>query len=219
MTMKIVYNPGCALSIYKPETAGKVLRFLNGHHFAVDRHEICCRHLPELPDGTLIINTCAGCDRRFGSLYEGISTISLWEILEQMESFPYPDYAGMEMTIHDACPVRTKPQVHQAVRILLNRMNIEVVESEYHGVRSICCGDDFYPSLPVDEVNRKMKDRAESLPVDDVCVYCVSCIKAMKIGGKKPRYLLDLLFAEETDPQTYETVEWHKQLQEYIDRR
>ena len=216
--IKTVYNPGCALSIYRPETAGKVLQFLNEHYGAVDRHDICCRHLPELPDGTLIINTCAGCDRRFGSLYEGISTISLWEILEQMESFPYPDYLGMKMTIHDACPVRTKPQVHQAVRTLLRRMNIEVVEAEYHGARSICCGDDFYPSLPVHAVNRKMKDRAESLPVDDVCVYCVSCIKAMKIGGKRPRYLLDLLFAEKTEPQTYETVEWHKQLQEFIDR-
>lgn len=218
MMQKTVYNPGCALCIYKPETVDKVLQWLNRNYGDIGRHETCCRHQPNLPEGTRVINTCAGCDRRFGSLYEGITTISLWEIITQVESFPYPDYHGVQMTIHDACPVRSKPQVHEAVRTLLRRMNIEIVESPYHGTASKCCGDDFYPSLPADEVNRKMKERTQSMPVDDVCVYCVSCIKAMHIGGKKPRYLLDLLFEEKTDPQIYETVAWHNQLQEYIDR-
>jgi Fe-S oxidoreductase len=215
---KTVYNPGCALSIYKPETVRKVFQFLNETLGAVDMHDICCRHLPGLPDGTVVVNTCAGCDRRFSTLYEGIATISLWEVMAQTENFPFPDYHGMEMTIHDACPVRTKPEVHLAVRTLLKRMNIEIVEAACHGTRSVCCGDDFHPALPVEEVWKKMRDRAQSMPVDNVCVYCVSCIKAMHIGGKQPRYILDLLYEEDTDPQTYETVEWHIQLQDFIDR-
>ena len=62
-----------------------------------------------------------------------------------------------------------------------------------------------------------MKKRAEFMPCEDVCVYCVSCIKSVHIGGKTPRHLVDLLMHEATYPQTYDTVKWHEQLQEYID--
>jgi len=38
----------------------------------------------------------------------------------------------------------------------------------------------------------------------------------MHIGGKKPRYILDLLFEEQSDPQVYDTVKWHDMLNEWI---
>jgi len=97
-------------------------------------------------------------------------------------------------------------------------MNIEIEETDFHGTRSKCCGDDSYPTLSIEKVHEKMKNRAESMPCEDVCVYCVSCIKAMHIGGKTPRHLMDLLLEEMTEPQVYDTEEWHQQLQEYIDR-
>jgi hypothetical protein len=104
------------------------------------------------------------------------------------------------------------------VRNLLKKMNIEVIETELHGMRSVCCGDDFYPKLPIEQVHRQMKKRADMMPCEEVCVYCISCIKSMYIGGRSPRHLLDLLMGEPTEPQIYDTVEWHAQLQEYIDR-
>ncbi len=216
MTKKY-FNPGCALSIYKPEMENKLLDFLNKNYAETKMHKICCKHDPQLEKGSLIINVCAGCDRRFRSLYEGISTISVWEVLDNLDTFSYPNYKGLKMSVHDACPVREKPQVHQAVRNILAKMNISVVETEFHGTRSICCGDDFYPHLPIEQVHQQMKKRAESMPCDEVCVYCVSCIKSMYIGGKSPRHLIDLIMEESTSPQIYDTVQWHKQLQDYID--
>ncbi|WP_042276432.1 (Fe-S)-binding protein [[Clostridium] dakarense] len=214
---KTYFNPGCGLSIYKPEMENKILKFLNENYGEVALHKICCYHDPQLETGSLIINVCAGCDRRFRSLYEGISTISIWEIIDGLDEFKYPDYKGLKVSVQDACPVREKPQVHQAVRNLLKKMNIDVAETKFHGTRSICCGDNFYPNLPVEKVNEKMKERASSMPCDDVCVYCISCIKSMHIGGKNPRHLMDLLMGETTDTQIYDTVKWHKQLQDYID--
>lgn len=216
-TMKTYFNPGCALSIYKPEMEIEILGFLNKNYQETALHKICCRHDPQIEKGSLIINVCAGCDRRFRSLYEGISTISLWEIIDELDSFAYPDHQGLKLSVHDACPVREKPQVHQAVRNLLKKMNIEIFETKFNGTRSICCGDDFYPKNPVDKVHQAMRKRAESMPCEDVCVYCVSCIKSFHIGGKTPRHLVDLLMNEPTDPQMSDTVKWHEQLQEYID--
>jgi hypothetical protein len=95
-------------------------------------------------------------------------------------------------------------------------MNISVVEPERTRTRGTCCGDTFYGSLPVGEVKQRMRTRAAEMPVEDVVVYCVSCSKAMHIGGKQPRYIVDLLFAEETAPGTFEPDEWHAEIDTFI---
>ncbi|WP_031483132.1 heterodisulfide reductase-related iron-sulfur binding cluster [Maridesulfovibrio frigidus] len=218
MPNKTYFNPGCALSLYKPEMENTILAFLNQNYKETSLHKTCCRHDPQLEKGSMIINICAGCDKRFSSLYEGVSTISLWEVIDSLDSFNFPDYLGLKMSVHDACPVRDNSGVHQAVRRLLNNMNVETIETKFNKSSSVCCGDDFYPKLPVEKVHKLMKKRADSMPCDDVCVYCVSCIKSLYIGGKTPRHLADLLLNESTTPQEYDTEKWHAQLQEYIDR-
>jgi len=182
----------------------------------VSEHLTCCQHDPGFKESTKVINTCAGCDKRYRELYEATSAISLWEVLAQSPSFPFPDYEGVEMAIHDACPTRTEERVHAAIRQLLKRMNIKVIEPRRTRTKAVCCGDSFYGVLPVDKVKVQMEKRAEEMPCDDVVVYCVSCIKAMHIGGKKPRYIVDLLFGEDTEIGTFEPDEWHAELRKFI---
>jgi len=211
-----VYAPGCALMLYKPHLAERVLAHLNANDAVVASLLTCCRHESNLEPGSVVINTCAGCDRRYRELYEGVSTISLWEVLATSDTFDFPDYHGAEMAIHDACPTRTEERVHVAVRTLLDRMNIVVVEPKSTRTHAVCCGDSFLGELPVDRVKDLMAKRADSMPREDVVVYCVSCVKAMHIGGKRPRYLVDLLFAEDTTPDVFEPTAWHALLDEFI---
>lgn len=215
--MEKTYAPGCALMIYKPELAKRILEFLNKESSHIPSYMMCCRREPILEKGTQIINTCAGCDRRYRELYEGITTISIWEIIAESKTFPFPDYNGMEMTIHDACPTRSEERVHAAIRKLLERMNIRVIEPENTRTKSVCCGDSFYGVLSVEQVKEQMKKRSNEMPCEHVVVYCVSCIKAMHIGGKKPRYIVDLLFEENTEIGTFEPDAWHSELQKFID--
>jgi len=215
--MSRVYAPGCALLLYKPDLADKVLAAVVAESAEpVAEHLTCCHHDPHLEAGSVVINTCAGCDRRYRELYEGVSTVSLWEVLAESDSFPFLDYGGAEMTIHDACPTRTEERVHRAVRTLLERMNITVVEPRRTGTHAICCGDSSFGIVPDERVKSQMRSRAAEMPCDDVVVYCVSCVKAMHIGGKRPRYLVDLLFAEETTIGTFEPTEWHAQIDAFI---
>lgn len=211
------FNPGCALSIYKPHAEHVILELLNKHFGSVKMHNICCHHNPQLHKGATIINNCAGCDRRFRSLYEGIQTISLWEVLDSIESLPFPDYSGMTVSVHDSCSYRPKPQVHKAVRSILNKMNIEIIESEFSGTKSICCGDDFYPSLSIEKVKELQKKRAAQMPCQDVVVYCVSCIKSMTIGEKTAHHMVDLLLNENTEPQELRIDVYHDTLNKYIE--
>jgi Fe-S oxidoreductase len=215
--MKQVFAPGCALMIYKPHLADKMLDFLNHDLGGIDDHQICCKHEPKLQRDTRVINVCPGCDRRYRELYDGVTTISLWEILADSKTFPFPDYGGMTMSVLDACPTRDQVRVHIAIRTLLKRMNIDPVEPKSTGTKSVCCGDSFFGEIPLAQVKKQMRKRAMEMPSDDVAVYCVSCAKAMHIGGRNPRYMVDLLFGEETEPKTYEPESWHKEVDAWVE--
>lgn len=213
----LYFNPGCALRLYRPENAEKIFEYLRGNFPQIQMHGLCCRHDPKLPAGSVIVNVCAGCDRRFSSLYEGISTISLWEVIAELDNFPFPTYNGAEISVHDPCPVRNKPAVHAAVRDVLRKMNLKIMEAEQNGTNSVCCGDSLYPSCSMEKIHEAMKKRADSMPCPRVAVYCVSCIKAMKIGGKTPHHVADLLLGQGTDPQDCDIRRWHDELDAYIE--
>lgn len=213
---KCYFNPGCALNIYKPEASHQIMDILNRYFGSVQLHSICCRYNPKLPYGSIIINNCAGCDRRFRSLYDGIHTISLWEVLNSIENLPLPNHTGLTVSVQDPCSYRPKPQVHEAVRSILRKMNIEIIDSKCSGTKSICCGDNFYPQLPIDKITELQKKRAAQMPCQDVAVYCVSCIKSMSIGGKTPQYLVDLVLDQETEQQELRIDVYHDELNQYI---
>ena len=217
--MDTVFAPGCALLLYKPKLAENIFQTLEKLYPRLKIHTTCCHHNPSYDSETLVINVCPGCDRRYRSLYEGISTISLWEILDSLEDIALPDYKGMKVTVLDACPTRTETRVHKTVRGLLDKMNIEVTEPEHTGTRGKCCGDTFYGKLPKEQVIEKMRERAEEMPQEHVAVYCVSCVKSMKNGGRTPLYLPDLLFGEKTIPGECDPDIWHSQVNELINRR
>lgn len=122
------------------------------------------------------------------------------------------------MIILDACPTREKPVIHEAIRTLIRKMNIRLVEPAHTRTKSTCCGDSFYPLLPVVQVKELMKKRTAEMPLEEVIVYCISCIQSVSIGGKHPRYLPDLLFGLDTLPRKLDTEEWHRELEVYVEK-
>ena len=122
------------------------------------------------------------------------------------------------MAVSDACPVRDRPKIHDAVRTLLRKMNVTVLEPKSARNKSICCGDSLWGEVPTGKVIDFMTKRASQMPAEEVAVYCISCIKSVFNGGKKPRYLLDLIFGETTLPKTHDPDLWHKELDDYIMR-
>lgn len=203
--------------IYKPELAGRIDSILNKNLGKIEMLMTCCQHNPNLEGFTEIINVCPGCDKRFRNDYANSSTISLWEILAESDFFPFPDYHNRSMTIIDACPTRDQERVHSAIRKILLKMNINLIEPVNTRTKSTCCGDSLYGEIPTEDVKEQMVKKASEMPLKDVVVYCVSCTKAMFVGGINPHYLIDLLFAEETVPKIFEPEEWHGQLRSYIE--
>jgi Fe-S oxidoreductase len=106
--------------------------------------------------------------------------------------------------------------VLDAIRTLLGKMNVRIVEPSATRGKGVCCGDTFYGTLPVKQVLGLMAKRAGEMPVEDVVVYCVSCAKSMFNGGRRPRYLVDLLFGEETIAGTTDPDAWHAEVDRFI---
>jgi uncharacterized protein YndB with AHSA1/START domain len=211
-----LFAPGCALVLYREELVSRLHEYLRFLYGDVDLLLTCCRHTPRAAIGRTVINVCPGCDRRYRENYDSPSTVSLWEVLAKQDDFDFPDYGGRSMTVLDACPTRDQARVHNAIRRLAERMNISVVEPERTRERSTCCGDTFYGQLPTEQVLRQMRAKASSMPLDDVIVYCVSCSKSMFNGGRRPRYMIDLLFNEETTRGTSDPDAWHEELDRFI---
>ena len=195
-----------------------MLKLLQDYLGNVKFHNICCRHDPGLDPGSTIINNCAGCDRRFRSLYESINTISYWEVIDSITGIPLPDHSGLKVSIHDSCGYRHKPQVHKAIRNLLSKMNIEVEEARFSGTESVCCGDIFYGAVPNEQVEKRIRMRAEQFPCDNVVVYCIGCVRALISAGKAPLYLPDLLLDRAGEPMPDTLDEYHSKLENYIQK-
>ena len=213
--MSFTYAPGCALILHDQQSTLAMYKLVQKALGQTDYSELCCFYKPNLLKGTEIINTCPGCDQRLKQLYEEFTTQTVWEILAAADHLELPVYDGMTLSIHDACPTRERREVHEAVRKLAHKMKIKLIEPEHSGSSSICCGDSYYGVLSIDQVKQAMQNRADQMPNDEVLVYCVSCVKAISIGGKKPRLLSDLLLGQETVPGVLDLDEWHKQLKEY----
>ncbi|MDD3251108.1 MAG: heterodisulfide reductase-related iron-sulfur binding cluster [Lachnospiraceae bacterium] len=214
---KCYFNPGCAMSVYKPEVPRMLWELLKEYLGDVKFHDICCRHDPRLPEGATVINNCAGCDRRFRSLYAGIHTISIWEMLDHIDGLKLPDHSGLTVSVHDSCGYRHKPQVHKAIRSLLCKMHITILEAEFSGTRSVCCGDNFYGYVPNERVEARIKERADQFPCDNVVVTCIGCVRAMTAGGKIPRYLPDLLLNRVSEAMPDSLDEYHGKLVDHIE--
>lgn len=197
--MKTLFASGCALRAYKPELISKIATFLLEAGVIDGTYETCCKSTQTFDGETLLIVCCPGCSHLFGT-FPNTHVVSLWNVLLDTE-FSFPDYNGRKMTIHDACHERNRnsPEMQDSARRLCKRMHIDLIEPDRIRDETPCCGGcakDY--SSRVQMANT----RAESLPLDDVVVYCTGCTRSFSVTSAQPHHLLDLLFNEATEGLT-----------------
>lgn len=214
--MQYIYAPGCALMSYKPHLAEKLKQEIQKIYGPVETLLNCCFNSPKLSEeATCIITPCVTCAASYRKLYPTHSVLFFLSKLAESDDFPFPDYGGIEMSIQDTCAARTQPEALSTIRRLLERMNIKLVEPAKSGTRAKCCGQVFYGKLEVTKVESLMKARADEMPCQEVVVYCASCIMSMAVGGKRPRYIIDLLFGEPTEMERPEVTSWNNRLRDF----
>ena len=164
----------------------------------------------------VICNNCA-------AIIEESSKVSsvefVWEIIDRDPDFVFPDYHGERMSIQDCWRAYEKRNVQDAIRSILQKMNIEVVELKEHHQNTKFCGADLlescteiekkfaprryveegadrYHPIPKEEEDNWLKNYCRQIQTEKTVCYCMSCLNGIKRGGKTAVHLIELLFPE-----------------------
>lgn len=180
-------------------------------------------HYQPFDEDTTMVSVCHNCMAVFQETFPNIKVLSLYEfILEYVPEFPYPDYGGVRMTLQDCWRQYDNEAEQAAVREMLRRMHIEVVELQKNHADTTFCGVStlrpapprnlvmaphrfvdqaqgfFAPHTP-EEQKAYMKEYCKQITTDAVVAYCHYCTQGFNLAEQKNYHLAELLFAKIPD--------------------
>ncbi len=165
----------------------------------------------------MVVSLCHNCSAIIGETLPAVPLLSLWEMIQKDESFPFPDYNHRKMTIQDCWRAYDNRAEQDAVRLLLKKMNIDIVELADNYEKTDFCGITLYQPAPVrnlklapkrfvenapgkflphtkDEKKQLMVDYCRKFETEEAVAYCHYCVKGLQIGGKQTQHIAQLLF-------------------------
>ena len=202
-----IYYPSCNFTIASPSTA-KVVRNLLKEKMVVAG--CCLRDQREIHEDDIGVYFCQHCRE---TIENKVKTMSLWEYIDSLEDFEFPDYNHEKMLLQDCYRDRNHPEVHQAVRSILQKMNVDIVEAKRNKENSVYCGTLHYETenhtlleklkaypdakiseLPLELQKELMEDNFEGVDLDmQIIVDCNRCLKGVELAGRKGIHLLNLV--------------------------
>ena len=179
----------------------------------------------ELPDsgqfgsGDEVYSLCHNCNNIIEEMHPGVRVHSLWELLAADDEFPFPDYQRMKVTIQDCWRSRDRREEQQAVRNLLEKMNIDFVEADLNHENTEFCGASLYRPQPprnpklapkhyaegakgkfiphtAEEQEQIMIDYCSQFTTDKVVCYCHYCLEGLLMGKTEGIHIAQLMFPE-----------------------
>lgn len=212
----LYYLPGCDVNANHP-TAGARLRAYMLSKDAVAEAPCCRKDIGVLEPGDTLIQNCTLCQLMLAERVPQVQVVSLYEHLLADEAFPWPDFAGRTMTLQDCYRTRHDTRLQAAIRACLDRMHISYLEMPESHERTRFCGiwlmgpaapdclelapqtfaelERVREILSPDAQEALMRTWAENYPTDEVAVYCNGCERGVRMGGKTPVHMVELLAA------------------------
>lgn len=181
----------------------------------------CWSRLPDSGDfseGDSVYSLCHNCNNIIEEMRHGVSVHSLWELIDSDPSFPFPDHHGVKAYVQDCWRSRDRKDEQDAVRSLLEKMNIKVMEISENRSETEFCGASLYRAQPprnpklapkhyVDGAAGKfiphsseqqtmlMQEYCRQFSNDKVVCYCHYCLEGLIMGGADAEHLAQMLFS------------------------
>ncbi|MDU4960081.1 MAG: hypothetical protein E6X17_05390 [Sporomusaceae bacterium] len=216
--MATVYFPSCKFKAGYPETSKKLADYINTRYGITITG--CCRGTFQfLTEEDTAVCICSACSAFCDESSKAREIVSIWEILVKDEQFPFPDYKGEEITLQDCWRAYDKRSEQAAIRELMQKMNIRVVELAENHEKTRFCGtlvlqvppayygefapkrfgkdvpnDFFQPYTDEDKIER-MRSHCAGITTEKAACSCVACTNGINLGGKKAVHVMELLFA------------------------
>jgi len=140
-----------------------------------------------------VIACCPTCHKTLRGIMDGKIT-GIWEILSEIglpeEAKPVPRAAAM----HDSCGARGDEQTQKAVRRLAEQLGCKLIETEYSGDKSACCGYGGLVSYANREVARKLARSCVAESEAPYITYCMACRDRFSREGHESVHILELIY-------------------------
>ncbi len=216
--MEKIFFPSCKAKVDFREESRKLAAYLERKGNI--KMTGCCRVnrqiLTKEQEALVVCNNCAAILEESS----GVGNIQfVWELIDQDDTFPFPDYHGEAMTVQDCWIAVEKKALQDTVRSLLRKMNITVVELEENYDKTRFCGVNLLS--PCTESNAKLahvryvekgshmftpmsageqeayfQRHCQQIETEKVACYCKFCRDGINSGGKEGLHMLQLLFPD-----------------------
>lgn len=137
--MSAVYFPGCKYTIHSRVNSRKIRQYLIRQH-GIRQTGCCSTGLDTLREEDIAVYTCPTCSAFIQEYTPKNRSLSIWEILENDDAFPWPDYSGDTVTVQDCWRSFDNRPMQDAVRHILGLMNVETVEIAKNFEKTDFCG-------------------------------------------------------------------------------
>jgi len=205
-----IYFPSCNFTAASPEAARR-LRAILSESMPVAG---CCRtDKTPLTAGTTAIYFCQACRETLEARTGNRSaTQNLFVYLDSLPGFPWPRYAGLAVNVQDCWRDREHPEIADAVRSVLRKMGVKIVEMEENREKSVYCGNlHFEPrkpenrellarypgkplyELPEDVQASLMREQLEKYTCPIVATTCNRCTRGIEAAGGHAVHLAELV--------------------------
>ena len=216
-TCRYVFFPGCQAAAIAPETVkAAYLDLCDRLNGGVALMLGCCgaiggwagrteleeqtrvfldRELSKLGD-PIVIAGCPMCKKELAG-HEGLQITGIWDVLLEIGLPGGGHRLERPAALHDSCGARGDEKTQTAIRELAMRLGCELIETDYSGDRSPCCGYGGLAAYANREVAQEMTEKCLARSDAPYITYCMACRDRFARQGRESKHILELIYGTE----------------------
>lgn len=140
----------------------------------------------------VIIAGCPSCMKLL-SEQDMAETVGIWTVLRD-RGLPDGARGGGRAVLHDACGARGYPETRSAVRHIMEELGYQLIEEEYSGDSTQCCGYGGLTAYADRETAGDMAKSCLKTPGAQYVSYCMACRDRFAREGADSRHILELVY-------------------------
>lgn len=211
---KYVFFPGCQAAAIAPETVkaayldlcerldggvalmlgccGAICDWAGRYEMYDQTREFIDRELATLGD-PIIIAGCPTCKKEL-SAHAQSEPLGIWDILCEIGLPEGAKRLKRPVALHDSCGARGDGHTQSAIRKLAESLGCELIETEYSGDKSPCCGYGGLTAYANRELAKEMTDKCLERSDAPYISYCMACRDRFARQGRESRHILELVY-------------------------
>ncbi len=154
--------------------------------------EFLKQELAKLGDPKIIAG-CPTCRKTLGDS-SGREVAGVWDVLNDIGLPEGATKAHKAASLHDSCGARGDENTQKAVRKLARTLGVELIETEYSGDKSPCCGYGGLVSYANREVAHELAQSCLERTDAPYITYCMACRDRFAREGRESRHILELVY-------------------------